>query len=66
MASFSRNFHMKSLFFRLCVGVLSLCRPTFAQNRPPGETAIPATSEVQTSFGDLLCLLLLTRSLLTP
>jgi hypothetical protein len=33
---------MKSLPFMLCIGVLSLCRLTFAQNPSPGETAIPS------------------------
>ena len=53
MANFSRSFHMKSLPFMLCIGVLSLCRLTFAQNPSPGETAIPAKSDVQISFGAL-------------
>jgi len=44
---------MKSLPFVLCIGVLSLCRLTFAQNPSPGQTAIPAKSDVQISFGSL-------------
>ena len=44
---------MKSLPFMLCIGVLSLCRLTFAQNPWPGETAIPAKSDAQISFGAL-------------
>ena len=36
---------MKSLPFVLCIGVLSQCRLTLAQNPSPGETAIPAKSE---------------------
>lgn len=44
---------MKSLPLVLCIGVLSLCRLTFAQNTSPGQKAIPATSDVQISFGAL-------------
>jgi hypothetical protein len=53
MAYFSRSFHMKSLAFMLCIGMLSLCRLTLAQNPSPGGTAIPAKSDVQISFGVL-------------
>ena len=41
---------MKSLAFMLCIGMLSLCRLTFAQNPSPGGTAISAKSDVQISF----------------
>jgi hypothetical protein len=44
---------MKSLLLVLCIGVLSLCRPTFAQNSSTGPKAIPAKSDVQSSFNAL-------------
>ena len=44
---------MKSLLLVLCVGGLSLCRPTFAQNSSPGPKAIPAKSDGQVSFDAL-------------
>jgi hypothetical protein len=53
MANFSRSYHVKSLPLVLCIGVLLLCRLTFAQNTSPGQKAIPATSDVQISFGAL-------------
>jgi hypothetical protein len=53
VANFSWSFHMKSLPFILCIGVLSLCRLTCAQNSSQGKTAIPAKSDVQISFGAL-------------
>ncbi len=53
MANFSRSFHVKSLPLVLCIGVLSLCRLTFAQNPSPGQKAIPAKSDAQVSFGAL-------------
>ena len=52
MANFSRNFHVKSLSFVLCL-VLSLCRLTFAQNPSSGQKATPAKSDTQISFDAL-------------
>jgi hypothetical protein len=37
----------------LCIGLLSLCPLTFAQNSSPGQEAIPAKSDAQLSFGAL-------------
>ena len=42
---------MKSLPLVFCIGVLSLCRLTLAQN--PGQEAISAKSDAQFSFGAL-------------
>jgi len=44
---------VKSLPLVLCIGVLSLCRFTFAQNASPVQEAIPAKSDAQSSFGVL-------------
>jgi hypothetical protein len=44
---------MKPLHLVLCIAVLSLYRPTFAQNSSPGPDAIPAKSDGQTSFNAL-------------
>jgi len=44
---------MKSLLLVLCIGVLSLCRPAFAQNSSQGPKTTPAKSDGQTSFDDL-------------
>ena len=44
---------MKSLSFVLCLGVLSLCRLTFAQNPSSGQKATPAKSDAQISFDAL-------------
>jgi hypothetical protein len=44
---------VKSLLLVLCIGVLSLCRLTFAQTSAPGQEAIPAKSDAQISFGAL-------------
>ena len=44
---------MKSLLLVLCIAVLSLCRPTLAQNSSPGQEAIPGKSDAQISFGVL-------------
>jgi hypothetical protein len=44
---------MKSLPLMLCMGVLSLCHLAFAQNPSPGQKAIPAASDVFSSFGAL-------------
>jgi hypothetical protein len=44
---------MKSLPLVLCIGLLSLCRPTFAQTASPGPKAIPAKSDGQISFDAL-------------
>jgi hypothetical protein len=44
---------MKSLLLALCIGVLFLCRPAFAQNSSPAPTAVPAKSDGQTSFDAL-------------
>jgi hypothetical protein len=53
MANFSRSFRVKSLPLVLCIGVLSLSRLAFAQNRSPGQKAIPAKSDAQISFSAL-------------
>lgn len=53
MANFSRSFHVKSLPFVLCLGALSLCRLTFAQNPSSGQKATPAKSDAQISFDAL-------------
>jgi hypothetical protein len=44
---------VKSLPLMLCIGQLSLCRLTLAQNPSPGQEAIPAKSDAQISFGAL-------------
>ena len=44
---------MKSLLLVLCIGVLSPCRLTFAQNPSPGQEAISAKSDAQNAFGAL-------------
>jgi hypothetical protein len=44
---------MKSVPLVLCIGVLSLCRLTLAQNPSPEPEAIPAKSDAQISFGAL-------------
>jgi hypothetical protein len=53
MANFSRSFHVKSRPFMLCLGALSLCCLTSAQNPSPGQKAISAKSDAQVSFGAL-------------
>ena len=44
---------MKSLPWVLCIGVLSMCHLTFAQDPSPGQKAIPAKSDAQISFDAL-------------
>ena len=44
---------MKSLPLMHCIGVLLLCRLTFAQTPSPGQKAIPPKSDIQVSFGAL-------------
>lgn len=41
---------MRSLPWVLCVGLLLLCRPAFAQNSPPGGDTTPATTRARVSF----------------
>jgi hypothetical protein len=53
VASFSRSFHPRSLPLVLCIGVLGLCRFTFARNPSPGHIAIAAKSDAQASFDAL-------------
>jgi hypothetical protein len=53
MANFSRSFRVKSLSFVLCLGVMLLCRLTFAQNPSSGQKATPAKSDAQISFDAL-------------
>ncbi|MGA8027665.1 MAG: hypothetical protein WB992_11010 [Bryobacteraceae bacterium] len=44
---------MKSLPLVLCIGVLSLCCPTFPQSSSPGQKPIPAKADGQVSFNAL-------------
>lgn len=44
---------VKSLLFALCIGVLSLCRLTLAQNPSPAQEAMLAKSDAEMSFGTL-------------
>ena len=45
---------MKSLPLALCIGILSLCGPAFAQTSSPRQEANPSTtSDAQRSFGAL-------------
>jgi hypothetical protein len=53
MADVSRSFLGKSLPLALCIGVLSLCRLTSAQDSSPAQKAIPAKSGAQISFDAL-------------
>jgi hypothetical protein len=50
MVNFSKSFHIKALPLALCIGMLSLCQLTFAQNPSPGQKGIPANSDGQLLF----------------